>query len=188
MTVLFVGLACVRKGIHLLLKAWARAKLKGRLVLAGDIDSRGRQRCAEQLNRSDVMCVHSISADVAAIIVRRMCSCFRRSKRAARWSATRRWRAACPASFRPWGRARSFATAGKAGAEPYARGCLDRGAATPGRRSRTCASTRCERCAAAGGGLHVGTGGPAPSPAIAAKCWAPGDRAVPVRLPVSNHA
>jgi glycosyltransferase involved in cell wall biosynthesis len=36
-TVLFLGLACVRKGIHLLLEAWRRANIDGRLLIAGSV-------------------------------------------------------------------------------------------------------------------------------------------------------
>ncbi|HON66485.1 MAG TPA: glycosyltransferase family 4 protein [Phycisphaerae bacterium] len=65
-TVLFVGLACVRKGIHLLLEAWSRAKLEGRLVLAGDIAADVAARCADQLNRPDVVRL-PYCTDVAAV-------------------------------------------------------------------------------------------------------------------------
>lgn len=54
LTVLFVGFGSVRKGLHQLLKAWARAGLDGRLVLAGDIEPALRQRFADHLNRDDV--------------------------------------------------------------------------------------------------------------------------------------
>jgi len=37
MTVLFVGRICVRKGIHLLLKAWERAAIDGKLRIVGDV-------------------------------------------------------------------------------------------------------------------------------------------------------
>jgi glycosyltransferase involved in cell wall biosynthesis len=36
-TVLFLGYACVRKGIHLLLEAWRRANIEGRLLIAGRV-------------------------------------------------------------------------------------------------------------------------------------------------------
>lgn len=54
-TVLFVGLACVRKGIHLLLDMWARSKVKGRLVIVGDLEPDVARRCAHQLNRPDIV-------------------------------------------------------------------------------------------------------------------------------------
>jgi len=37
-TVLFVGYLCVRKGVHLLLRAWERAGIRGRLLLCGGIE------------------------------------------------------------------------------------------------------------------------------------------------------
>src|SRR5439155_1053170 len=55
LTVLFVGLMCVRKGTHLLLDAWARSGVKGRLVFAGPIDPEIPELCAEHLNRPDVV-------------------------------------------------------------------------------------------------------------------------------------
>jgi glycosyltransferase involved in cell wall biosynthesis len=54
-TALFVGLACVRKGTPLLLKAWARAGIRGRLVLAGEVAPDVASHCADELNRSDVI-------------------------------------------------------------------------------------------------------------------------------------
>ena len=38
MTFIFVGTICVRKGIHLLLDAWSKANIHGRLILVGSID------------------------------------------------------------------------------------------------------------------------------------------------------
>ena len=38
MTFIFVGTICVRKGVHLLLDAWSKAKIDGRLILVGSID------------------------------------------------------------------------------------------------------------------------------------------------------
>ena len=66
MTVLFVGLVCVRKGVHLLLRAWAKAGIKGRLVLAGAIYPEIAEGCADELNRPDVLHVKKCP-DVAAI-------------------------------------------------------------------------------------------------------------------------
>jgi glycosyltransferase involved in cell wall biosynthesis len=65
LTVIFVGLACVRKGIHLLLKAWDRARIKGRLLIVGDLASDIASGCADQLNRPDVNVVPYVD-DVAA--------------------------------------------------------------------------------------------------------------------------
>jgi glycosyltransferase involved in cell wall biosynthesis len=54
-TVVFVGLVCVRKGAHLLLDAWARAGVRGRLILAGPIDQEIEKHFADLLNRPDVV-------------------------------------------------------------------------------------------------------------------------------------
>jgi glycosyltransferase involved in cell wall biosynthesis len=56
-TVLFVGSVCVRKGAHLLLQAWSRAGIDGRLVLLGPIGHRIATHCAHLLNRPDVLCL-----------------------------------------------------------------------------------------------------------------------------------
>jgi glycosyltransferase involved in cell wall biosynthesis len=53
-TVLFAGTACVRKGAHLLLEAWAKAGIDGRLILCGNADRLIRQRCGVHLDRRDV--------------------------------------------------------------------------------------------------------------------------------------
>ena len=54
-TVLFVGSVCVRKGAHLLLRAWERADVKGRLMLCGGIEPAIAETCAEIMARSDVI-------------------------------------------------------------------------------------------------------------------------------------
>jgi glycosyltransferase involved in cell wall biosynthesis len=55
LTVLFVGTPIVRKGVHLLLEAWDRAKIKGRLVLVGGTpEPLIAERCASFFNRPDV--------------------------------------------------------------------------------------------------------------------------------------
>jgi glycosyltransferase involved in cell wall biosynthesis len=56
-TVAFVGGVSVRKGAHLLLEAWARAGIKGRLILAGTIEPEIAQMCAVHLSRPDVQCL-----------------------------------------------------------------------------------------------------------------------------------
>jgi len=53
--VLFVGDACVRKGVHLLLDAWCAAGVEGRLMIAGRVAPDIRSACAEQLARDDVV-------------------------------------------------------------------------------------------------------------------------------------
>ncbi len=54
-TVLFVGRVCVRKGAHLLLRAWERAGVKGRLMLCGGLEPAIAETCGELLARSDVV-------------------------------------------------------------------------------------------------------------------------------------
>ncbi len=66
LTVVFVGVAGLRKGTPLLLEAWARAKIKGRLVLAGEVAPEVVRHCADALNRPDVACMHD-SSDVGAV-------------------------------------------------------------------------------------------------------------------------
>lgn len=51
---LFVGTACVRKGIPFLLQAWSRAKLSGTLVIAGAVDGEVGERCADLLNLPNI--------------------------------------------------------------------------------------------------------------------------------------
>ncbi len=54
-TALFVGQVGVRKGAPLLLDYWAAAGVTGRLVLTGRMDANIAQRCADALNRADVV-------------------------------------------------------------------------------------------------------------------------------------
>ncbi len=54
-TVAFVGTVDVRKGAPLLLEAWARAEIKGTLLLAGAISAEVERRFAAILSRSDVV-------------------------------------------------------------------------------------------------------------------------------------
>lgn len=65
-TFLFCGSGCIRKGLHLLLKAWADADLRGRLVILGKVDQEIRQLCRNELNREDVLTLGHRS-DVHAI-------------------------------------------------------------------------------------------------------------------------
>lgn len=53
-TILFVGYVCVRKGVHLLLRAWERAGIRGRLVLCGRVEPAMAQLLADARRRSDV--------------------------------------------------------------------------------------------------------------------------------------
>jgi len=63
---LFVGHGCVRKGLPVLLAAWARAAVRGKLVLVGGIDEEVRHHCASLLARHDVE-VHPHSRDLGAV-------------------------------------------------------------------------------------------------------------------------
>ena len=54
-TVLFVGRVCVRKGVHLLLRAWEKSGVKGRLILFGTIEPAIAESCGDLLARSDVL-------------------------------------------------------------------------------------------------------------------------------------
>jgi glycosyltransferase involved in cell wall biosynthesis len=54
LTAVFVGAICVRKGAHLLLDYWARSEVKGRLVLAGEMEPIIKEKCANLLARDDV--------------------------------------------------------------------------------------------------------------------------------------
>jgi glycosyltransferase involved in cell wall biosynthesis len=53
-TVLFVGYGSIRKGLHQLLRAWAMAGIRGKLVLAGRLEPALKDLCADCLNRADV--------------------------------------------------------------------------------------------------------------------------------------
>ncbi len=63
-TVLFVGSICVRKGAHLLLRAWERAGIKGRLMLCGRMEPVIAEACASILKRPDVVHV-KYNSDIA---------------------------------------------------------------------------------------------------------------------------
>lgn len=60
-TVAFVGTADVRKGAAVLLKAWAKSRIKGRLLLAGQISKEVQEKCADYLYRDDVVCLGHVS-------------------------------------------------------------------------------------------------------------------------------
>lgn len=53
--ILFLGFACVRKGVHLLLKAWELAGIKGTLTIFGSIEPAIAQTCSHWLKRPDVV-------------------------------------------------------------------------------------------------------------------------------------
>jgi glycosyltransferase involved in cell wall biosynthesis len=65
-TVLFVGRIGVSKGAHLLLSAWSRAGIDGRLVLLGEMEPTIPRYCASLLDRPDVLCL-PYTADPAPV-------------------------------------------------------------------------------------------------------------------------
>ena len=65
-TVVFVGVAAIRKGTDLLLRAWCRAGIKGRLIIAGPVADDIASDHADLLARPDVV-VTGWRDDVAAI-------------------------------------------------------------------------------------------------------------------------
>ena len=54
-TFLFAGSVGVRKGAHLLLAAWSKAGIRGRLVLLGPLERQITKYCAQILGRADVL-------------------------------------------------------------------------------------------------------------------------------------
>ncbi len=66
LTIVFVGYACVRKGVHLLFEAFARAGMNARLVIAGRIAPDIAHAHAEFLARPDVIALGHVS-DVGAV-------------------------------------------------------------------------------------------------------------------------
>lgn len=54
LNVLFVGLACVRKGVPWLLDAWRKARIRGRLLLAGRVADELQERCPDLLQQDGV--------------------------------------------------------------------------------------------------------------------------------------
>lgn len=65
-TVAFAGTVDVRKGAPILLEAWAKSGVKGRLILAGQIAEEITQKCAAWLDREDVVCLGHV-LDVGAV-------------------------------------------------------------------------------------------------------------------------
>jgi glycosyltransferase involved in cell wall biosynthesis len=65
-TAVFVGTICVRKGVHLLLEYWVQSRIRGRLVLAGEMEPIIKQKFAQVLARDDVVVVDYFR-DVGAI-------------------------------------------------------------------------------------------------------------------------
>ena len=64
-TAAFVGTVDVRKGAPVLLEAWAKSKVSGRLLIAGNISPEISAQYADILNRPDVIClghVHDVGS------------------------------------------------------------------------------------------------------------------------------
>ena len=53
-TAAFLGVAMLRKGVDLMLEAWSRSKVKGRLLIIGNVDEEIKKLCATYLDRDDV--------------------------------------------------------------------------------------------------------------------------------------
>jgi glycosyltransferase involved in cell wall biosynthesis len=54
-TILFVGYVCVRKGAHLLMQAFAKSGINGRLVLCGRMEPAIAEVCKDLLQRPDII-------------------------------------------------------------------------------------------------------------------------------------
>ena len=65
--VLFIGRGCLRKGIHLLLRAWEKLDRRARLLIAGQIDPQISERFAGLLARPDVQCL-GYRRDISAVL------------------------------------------------------------------------------------------------------------------------
>lgn len=66
-TALFVGTVCVRKGIHLLLKAWEKASLKARLVIVGRVDPDVEEMLKAALASNSRITHHDFMSDLKPI-------------------------------------------------------------------------------------------------------------------------
>src|SRR5262249_27259640 len=65
-TVLFVGTVDVRKGVPWLLKAWSKARVRGRLLLAGPVSAEVATGCQDLLSQPNVQCLGHVQ-DIASI-------------------------------------------------------------------------------------------------------------------------
>jgi len=54
-TILFVGTVCVRKGAHLLMDAYVRSGIKGKLILCGAMEPAIAEICQDWLRRPDII-------------------------------------------------------------------------------------------------------------------------------------
>jgi glycosyltransferase involved in cell wall biosynthesis len=55
LTIVFVGSVCVRKGAHLLMEAFVRSEVKGKLVLCGQMEPVIGEVCKDWLQRPDII-------------------------------------------------------------------------------------------------------------------------------------
>lgn len=65
-TAIFVGTICVRKGAHLLLEYWVQSGIKGRLILAGEMEPVIREKYGHLFARDDVV-LFDYCEDVGAL-------------------------------------------------------------------------------------------------------------------------
>lgn len=65
-TVLFAGTVDVRKGAPILLEAWVKSGVRGRLILAGRMSDEVKSHCVSWLNRDDVVCLGHVE-DIGSI-------------------------------------------------------------------------------------------------------------------------
>ena len=66
-TAVFVGTVCVRKGAHLLLDYWVKSGVKGRLILAGDIEPIVKDKCAHLLKGHNIILLNYVE-NVGALL------------------------------------------------------------------------------------------------------------------------
>lgn len=108
-TLIFVGSICIRKGAHLLLEAWERAGIKGRLVLVGNIEELIRERFASS-SRATMLSMSPSPATSRPTSMRQIGSSFRAWKKEIHWSLMRLEAAGCRCSSLRWGLALSPST------------------------------------------------------------------------------
>jgi glycosyltransferase involved in cell wall biosynthesis len=66
-TAVYVGTVCVRKGAHLLLDYWVKSGVKGRLILAGNIEPIVKEKCAHFLKANDIVLLNYVK-NVGALL------------------------------------------------------------------------------------------------------------------------
>jgi glycosyltransferase involved in cell wall biosynthesis len=65
-TILFVGRVCVRKGAHLLMQAFIRSGVKGRVIFCGEMEPAIALACKEWLDRPDIIHL-PYTSDITAV-------------------------------------------------------------------------------------------------------------------------